>query len=105
MTSNIDLNDYGEFGEPIATRELTSGVTGGLVIVDIGAPRRHQAGLWLCPYRITGIQDDPITGSIAGIDSMQALQDAVLIVGDVLASTGHPVTFHGEDDPGFRRLP
>ncbi|MEG8177234.1 hypothetical protein GZH49_01650 [Nocardia terpenica] len=101
MTS-IDLNDYGEFGDPIATRELISGETGGPVVVDIGAPRPHPAG-WVCPYRITGIESEPITRGVPGVDSMQALQDAVLIVGDVLASTGHPVTFHG-GEPGLRRL-
>jgi len=100
----MTLPNFGPFGDPIATRELTSAATGTTVIVDIGVPRPYpENGMWVCPYRITGIEAAPIAGSIAGVDSMQALQQCVSVIGDVLAATGHPVTFHG-GDPGFGHL-
>lgn len=89
------------FGDPIASRALTNTLTGEPVTVDIGSPRQHDRA-WICPYRILGL-GEPITGAITGVDSIQALEGCVLIVGDVLANTGHPVNFHG-GDPGFRRL-
>lgn len=73
------FRDYGDFGAPIATRELTSGVTGDPVMVELGAPRPYPSNrMWVCPYRITGIDAEPITGALAGVDSMQASQHAAL---------------------------
>ncbi|MFF3575018.1 DUF6968 family protein [Nocardia jiangxiensis] len=101
MTADeMSLNNYGEFGEPIARRELNLKATGAPVLVDLAAPRMHALG-WVCPYRITGIGDEPITGSMAGVDSMQALQNGMMILDAMLQSTGAAVTFDG-GDPGLK---
>ncbi|MFE3195417.1 DUF6968 family protein [Nocardia sp. NPDC059240] len=90
--------DVGPFGEPIVTRTLTSEVHGGPVIVAIGKPRLHPTNgrTWLCPWRIEGLDEEPLTGSPAiGVDGWQALNAAIRYVDAALEGTGHPVSFNG----------
>ncbi|AYF77153.1 hypothetical protein D7D52_28800 [Nocardia yunnanensis] len=98
--------DVGPFGDPVATRELTSEVHGGPVIVAVGKPRPHPSleRTWFCPWRIEGIEDQPISGSPGvGIDGWQALDAAMEIAGAALQGSGHPVNFHG-GPPGIRGM-
>lgn len=101
MTTLIEA--AGEFGQPIAFRELISAEHGGAVLVEIGAPRAvHrtvQPGIevdeWLCPWRITGLSDEPRVAVGAGLDSMQALQAALILSAADLEGFDHTVTWHG----------
>lgn len=90
----------------IAIRELTSGVTGDPVIVEIGAPRVYPSDprMWVCPYKITGIGLEPPAGSLPGGDSVEALQSCLSVINPLILSTGHPVNHNGNDDIGFPRL-
>lgn len=61
------------FGRVIARRELTRSRSGSRVLVEIGTPRRHPEGDWVCHYRITGLGRRAI-GRVSGIDPVQTLQ-------------------------------
>ncbi|WP_067722842.1 DUF6968 family protein [Nocardia yamanashiensis] len=103
MTTAL-IEAAGEFGDPIAVRELISAEHGGTVLVEIGAPRKVTRKLpnsdltvdeWLCPWRITGLSDSPRVAVSAGLDSMQALQSAMILAAADLEGFKHPVTWHG----------
>ncbi|GAM45468.1 DUF6968 family protein [Nocardia seriolae] len=88
------FDGVGEFGEPIATRELVSEDHGGSVVVALGAPRPDpdRDGIWLCPWRIDGIGETWATGNPGrGTDSWQALTSAITIAMAALEGSGHPV--------------
>lgn len=92
MPSTFD--GVGEFGEPVATRELESQQHGEPVTVAIGKPRpdSNRDGIWLCPWRIDGIGETWATGNPGrGVDSWQALESAMTIAMAALEGSGHPV--------------
>lgn len=93
--------DSGEFGEPIATRELV-GPTGP-VFIEVGAPRAHPdpevSNVWLCPIRTSGIDEGPRENVAVGVDSMGALQDALLMLSVQLDAETVPLSWPlGEGD-------
>lgn len=98
----IDVKrDFGEFGTPIAERDLEA-ATGGRVHLEVSSPRPHPdpelADLWwFCGYRITGLGPEPILTVVAGGDSLAALQNALVMIGSELQGIGEPLTWHGGD--------
>jgi hypothetical protein len=92
-------------GDVIATRVLTRD-DGQPVLVEIGRPQPFDATRpdldWLCLYRITGIDNQPLNSYAGGIDAMQALLLALTKTGDQLASCNDlGLTFHDDCDLGF----
>jgi hypothetical protein len=66
-----------ELGQVIAERRLEATSTTGRrreVVARIGTPRPdpEPPGDWLCPYQVTGLDDDAVTYA-HGVDSLQAL--------------------------------
>ncbi len=76
-----------ELGEVIATRELNLREVGGSdrkVSVRIGKPSPFSDGRdYSCPFQIAGIGDEKIRFGV-GIDSVQALQSVMTMVGAYL---------------------
>ncbi|MCP2295425.1 hypothetical protein APR11_001843 [Nocardia amikacinitolerans] len=89
-----------ELGEPVATRELRKGENS--VTVVFGKPQQAEGGGYYCPVRVDGIEADPTTRAIFGMDSVQALIEAMSFAGRVLEATGE-YTFEGGPDLGFPR--
>lgn len=92
----VDIRrDSGPFGEPIATRELEG--PNGPVLIEVGAPRRHPdpevPNVWMCPIRTTGIDESPRENVTSGVDSMDALQSALLMLSVQLDAEQAPLTW------------
>ncbi|MGW4126218.1 DUF6968 family protein [Nocardia sp. NPDC004711] len=87
--------DCGPFGQPIASRELEG--PNGRVLVEVGAPRRHPdvgvRNVWLCPIRTTGIDESPRENVASGVDSMDALQSALLMLSVQLDAEPGPLSW------------
>ena len=73
------------------------------VVVRVGRPRRVRVGEWACPVGFTGLPETPqITGR--GVDSCQALVDALQGVHYTLARSGLRLMWLGtQDETGFPR--
>ncbi|MBK9266483.1 MAG: hypothetical protein IPM54_42685 [Polyangiaceae bacterium] len=88
----------------IAERRLErSDGVGGIVIVRIGSPERPPgAKEWRCPFMFEGLGDDSIHFGMS-IDSMAALQNALIGIRELLERTGIPLRWEGfdEDFTGF----
>lgn len=68
-------------GRVIATRRLSKIHNGGEVVVLIGEPKEYPGGGdYYCPYQITGLEDAAIRHA-GGIDSIQALELALRMIG------------------------
>ncbi|HKR60429.1 MAG TPA: hypothetical protein VJS64_11905 [Pyrinomonadaceae bacterium] len=69
-----------ELGELIAERQLTFVTTDGVskeVVIRLGRPVQDVPDrAWVCPYQVSGLGRDRVTG-IFGVDSMQALLLAI----------------------------
>jgi hypothetical protein len=78
---------------------------GGLVIVRIGSPEWPPgAKEWRCPFMFEGLGDDSIHFG-KSIDSMAALQNALIGIRQLLERSGIPLRWEGfdEDLTGFPR--
>ncbi|MGF6888567.1 hypothetical protein ABIA39_007912 [Nocardia sp. GAS34] len=95
-----DPDDFGEFG-PVFVSRAWENASGHPIFLDIAVPRQQDSGLWVCPFRITGFDMDPIRSSIAGADSMQALLNTVFVLQGIAGVDSHPLAPSGD----FRDLP
>ncbi|WP_067665808.1 DUF6968 family protein [Nocardia miyunensis] len=95
-----DPDDFGEFGHVFVSRAWEN-TSGNPVFLDIAVPRQQDSGLWVCPFRITGFDMDPILSSIAGADSIQALLNTVFVLQGIAGVDSHPLAPSGD----FRDLP
>lgn len=86
----------------IATRDYES-PTGARVRVVIRRPEPAPEGDWRCAFEITGI-DAPIRRRVFGIDGVQALVGAMLVLRASLESIGRELTLLG-GAPGDLGLP
>jgi hypothetical protein len=67
-----------KISEVIASRELSDARDRqGRIIASVGLPRRVSPDEWQCPVRIDGLDAKPISKSVPGSDSLQALLLAV----------------------------
>jgi hypothetical protein len=76
---------------------------GGIVLVRIGSPEWPPgAEEWRCPFMIEGLGDDSIHFG-KSIDSMAALQNALIGIRSKLVQSGIPLRWEGSDEnyPGF----
>ncbi|MEU0500108.1 hypothetical protein [Nocardia sp. NPDC005998] len=90
-----------ELGEPIATRELRKG--DDPVVVTFGKPKPSEGGSYSCPVRIEGMEAEPLTRAIFGVDAVQAIIEAMTFAGRLLEASEGEYTFLGESDLGFPR--
>ncbi|MBK9260441.1 MAG: hypothetical protein IPM54_11465 [Polyangiaceae bacterium] len=83
----------------IAERRLERRDTvGGTVIVRIGSPEWPPgAKEWRCPFMFEGLGDDSIHFG-KSIDSMAALQNALIGIRQLLERTGIPLRWEGSDE-------
>lgn len=86
----------------IATRDYES-TTGVRVRIVIRRPEPAPEGDWRCAFEITGI-DAPVRRRVFGIDGVQALAGAMLVLRASLESIGRDLTFLG-GPPGDLGLP
>lgn len=90
----------------IAERRLERrDAVGGIVIVRIGSPELDLPhDNWRCPFMFEGLGDDSIHYG-KSIDSMAALQNALIGIRQLLERTGIPLRWEGfdEDLTGFPR--
>ena len=90
----------------IAERRLERrDAVGGIVIVRIGSPELDLPhDNWRCPFMFVGLGDDSIHFG-KSIDSMAALQNALIGIRQLLERTGIPLRWEGfdEDLTGFPR--
>lgn len=90
----------------IAERRLERrDAVGGTVIVRIGSPEMDLPhDNWRCPFMFEGLGDDTIHYG-KSIDSMAALQNALIGIRQLLERTGIPLRWEGfdEDLTGFPR--
>lgn len=94
-------------GSPwIAERRLERrDAVGGIVVVRIGTPEiDHPYTNWRCPFMFEGLGDDSIHYG-KSIDSMAALQNALIGIRQLLGRTGIPLRWEGlkENFTGFPR--
>jgi hypothetical protein len=83
----------------IAERRLERrDAVGGIVIVRIGSPEiDHPDDNWRCPFMFEGLGDDSIYYG-KSIDSMAALQNALIGIRQVILRTGVPLRWEGMDE-------
>jgi len=91
----------------IAERRLERrDAVGGLVVVRIGSPELPPGDdVWRCPFVILGLGDDSIRFG-KSIDSMAALQNAIVGIRSTLVRSGIPLRWEGfsedaENHTGF----
>jgi hypothetical protein len=92
----------------IAERRLERrDAVGGVVVVRIGSPELSPGDeVWRCPFAILGLGDDSIQFG-KSIDSMAALQNALIGIRCKLVQSGVPLRWEGfpedsENDTGFQ---
>jgi hypothetical protein len=91
----------------IAERRLERrDAVGGVVVVRIGSPELPPGDdVWRCPFIILGLGDDSVRFG-KSIDSMAALQNALIGIRCKLVQSGIPLRWEGfpedaENDTGF----
>jgi hypothetical protein len=92
----------------IATRVLDvldlRGQPGDTVTISFGRPVQEQEGEWSCAYRVVGLGFKR-SRQVFGLDAVQALQAAFLVVGGMLAGTTEAregrLRWAGSADLGF----
>ncbi|WP_437669671.1 DUF6968 family protein [Sorangium sp. So ce131] len=92
----------------IATRVIDvlddTGKPSRQILVHIGRPSQEPTGEWSLPYQIVGIRKDRIF-RVLGLDAVQALQLAHIVIGSVLASSDEAkqgrLRWNGHTDLGF----
>lgn len=82
--------------DPIASRSLET-EAGGIIEVQFGRPTR-EGDDWFTPWRISGLDNDPIESFAGGIDSVQSLMFAMAAVGDRISSHKTVVTYLGSPE-------
>jgi hypothetical protein len=81
----------------VACRVITiANVPGREVILSVGVPRRVGQAEWRCPILVEGLDDNPIADAASGIDSLQALLQAVECVRRHLKESGRRFAWLGE---------
>jgi hypothetical protein len=88
--------------EIIAERSLTfsSDGTEKPVRVLIGRPYAESDGTYFCPYKIVGIDPEPIRRA-GGVDGIQALQLALVMIGAELSIHSGSLKWNDSEFPGF----
>ena len=88
--------------EVIAERNLTLCSDGAerFVTVQIGRPYTEPDGAWFCPYRVVGLAPEA-TRRAGGVDGIQALQLALVMIGGELSSSSNSLKWEGESSTGF----
>lgn len=70
----------------------------------IGRPTAHPAGDYVCACALIDAGGVELWAlDVGGVDEIQALTLALMMVGERLAVESPPLTFLGHDDPGFPR--
>lgn len=82
--------------DPIASRSFET-ETGGIVEVQIGKPARDGDD-WFTPWRISGLDKDPIESFAGGVDGVQSLIFAMAAVGDRISSHTAVLTYLGSSE-------
>jgi uncharacterized protein YuzE len=57
------------------------------VIVTVGVPNEEPTGEWSCPYRIDGLAGWEHERKVTGLDSLQAMELALIMVRTALAGS------------------
>ncbi|WP_258081408.1 DUF6968 family protein [Nocardia nova] len=85
----------------VARRELRK--SGSLVVVSIGLPYQEGSFTWYAPFRIEGMDDEPLDHAAGGSDSVQALTLVLKMIAAVLHSWNSDglITWDGDPDLGF----
>ena len=88
--------------EVIAERNLTfdSDGTERVVTVQIGRPYVEPDGAWFCPFNVIGLLSEG-TRRAGGVDAVQALQLALVMIGAELSSASNSLKWDGEPSTGF----
>lgn len=98
--------------DAIATRSIdvldANGALSGNVSVRLGRPAQEPTGEWACAYEVTGLGFDRVV-RVMGMDAIQALQAAMLVIGGTLAGTREAaegrLRWAGSSDLGFPSPP
>lgn len=80
---------------PIATRTYDK-ADGTAVEVILGAPQRDGDN-WFTTWAITGLEQEPVTLAVGGVDAIQSLILALASLGDALAASGESLSFLGSE--------
>jgi hypothetical protein len=88
--------------EVMAERALTLSLDGveKPIKVLIGRPYAEPDGGYFCPYRVTGV-DSEQTRRAGGVDGIQALQLALVMIGAELSVHSGSVKWNDSVFPGF----
>ena len=88
--------------EVIAERNLTLESDGSekVVTVQIGRPYVESDGAWFCPVNVIGLIPEG-TRRAGGVDGIQALQLALVMIGAELSSSSKSLKWDGEPSTGF----
>lgn len=86
----------------IAERFLTLNEDGEerRIRIALGRPYQEPDKAYFCPYRITGIGVER-TKRAGGVDSIQAIQLALVLIGAELSSHSASLKWDGEPSTGF----
>jgi hypothetical protein len=95
----------------IATRTLQivdgAGKPSYDVRIVLGRPLEESSGEWSCPYQIVGLGDGAVR-RVSGLDAIQSLQSAMLVIGGYLQGTEHAeqgrLLWAGERELGFPKV-
>ena len=95
----------------IATRTLQIADDAGQpsrdVRIVLGRPLEESSGEWCCPYQIVGLGDEVIR-RVSGLDAIQSLQSAMLVIGGYLDGTEQAeqgrLLWAGERNLGFPKV-
>ncbi|HZU11067.1 MAG TPA: hypothetical protein VFA02_14270 [Pseudacidobacterium sp.] len=88
--------------EVIAERNLTLDSDGieRVVTVQIGRPYVEPDGAWFCPFNVLGLAPAG-TRRAGGVDAIQALQLALVMIGAELSASSKSLKWDGEPSTGF----
>ncbi len=89
--------------EVIAERNLTldSDGTEEVLTVQIGRPYYVEPdGVWFCPFNVIGLLPKG-TRRAGGVDAIQALQLALVMIGAELSTSSKSLKWGGEPSTGF----
>ena len=77
--------------KPVASRKFRNEKTGERIVASIYAPRRLSKDEWACRLVIRGLPE-PHRHDVSGVDSLQAVFEAVQGIRFFLAKSGLPIT-------------
>lgn len=86
----------------IAERRLSLKIDGEEreIRITLGRPYQESDQAYFCPFRIAGIGEEQ-TKRAGGIDSIQAMQLALVMIGALLSSQSKNLKWDGEPYTGF----